>query len=230
MTTTDTTETAPFVSHDAAMAAAELDGDDRIVDVTDAALKQVLEIRSEEDDPESLRLRIEVTGSRGVDYVYDLAFETAEDAKEGDVAFTVGELTVVIPEDSVEKLDGSVLDLPSGPMQSGLVLRNPNRPNPLEGKDITLTGELPEKVQQLLDQSINPALAAHGGFVSLVGVEEADDATKVFLSMGGGCQGCSLSAATMVEGVTTAIHEALPEVTDVVDVTDHQAGENPFYS
>lgn len=230
MPTTDTPETEPFVSPIAAMAAAELDGDDRVVDVTEAALKQILEIRSEEDEPESLRLRIEVTGSRGVDYVYDLAFETADDAKDGDVAFSVGELTVVIPDDSVDKLDGSVLDLPSGPMQSGLVLRNPNRPNPLEGKDITLTGELPEKVQQLLDQSINPALAAHGGFVSLVGVEEADDATKVFLSMGGGCQGCSLSAATMVEGVTTAIHEALPEVTDVVDVTDHQAGENPFYS
>jgi len=229
MATTETSGTEP-VSPIAAMAAREREDDDRVLDVTDAALAQILEIRSEEDDPESLRLRIEVTGARGVDYVYDLAFESADDAKEGDVVYAVGELTIVIPADSAPKLDGAVLDLPSGPLQSGLVLRNPNRPNPLAGKELALTGELPEKVQQLLDQSVNPALAAHGGFVSLVGVEENDPDVKVFLSMGGGCQGCSLSAATMVEGVTAAIHEALPEVTEVIDVTDHAAGENPFYS
>lgn len=239
MSTTDaaSSDSPPVSSPIAAMANAELDRDDRIVDVTPEALVQILEIRAEEDDPGSLRLRIEVTGSRGVDYVYDLAFETEADAKDGDVVYPVdgpdGELTIVIPADSAPKLDGSVLDLPAGPLQSGLVLRNPNRPNPLAGTDLKLEGELPVKVQQLLDQSINPALAAHGGFVSLVGVEEADEnrpGAKVYLSMGGGCQGCSLSAATMVEGVTSAIREALPEVAEVIDVTDHAAGENPFYA
>lgn len=198
----------------------------RIVDITDDALAQVLEIRDQEDDAGSLRLRIEVTGTQGVDYTYDLAFEAVEDGKEGDVVYEIDDLPVVIPEDSVPKLEGAVLDLPSNPVQGGLVLRNPNRPDPLQGRELELTGELPEKVQQLLDQSVNPALAAHGGFVSLVGVE--DDV--VYLSMGGGCQGCALSQATMVQGVTSAIQEALPEVTDVVDVTDHAAGENPFYS
>jgi Fe/S biogenesis protein NfuA len=197
-----------------------------IVDISEDALAQILDIRAGEDEADSLRLRIEVTGVSGVDYVYDLAFETADDAKDGDVAYPVGDLTVVIPEDSVDKLKGSMLDLPSSPMQSGLVLRNPNRPNPLAGKQLDLTGDLPEKVQQLLDQSVNPALGAHGGFVSLAGV----DGTVVYLSMGGGCQGCTMSQATMVEGVTLAIHDAIPEVTDVIDVTDHAAGENPFYT
>ncbi len=198
---------------------------DRIVDVSEAALAQVLEIRGQEDDPEGLRLRVEVTGVRGVDYVYDLAFEREAEALPDDIAYDVEGITVVVPAASVTALEGSVLDVPSNPMQTGLVLRNPNRPNPLEGKDLELTGDLPEKVQQLLDQSINPSLGAHGGFVSLVGVED----TTVFLSMGGGCQGCSMSQATMVQGVTTAIRDAIPEVADVVDVTDHSAGDNPFY-
>ena len=216
-------------SDEAATATTPAPSDDprkRIVDVSEAALAQILEIRSDEDDPESLRLRIEVTGARGVDYAYDLAFESADEGNDDDITYEVGGLAIVIPADSVDKLQGSMLDLPSRPGQGGLVLRNPNRPNPLEGKDLELTGELPDKVAQLLDLSVNPALAAHGGFVSLVGVEDA----KVYLSMGGGCQGCSLSAATMVEGVTRAIQEAIPEVVEVVDVTDHTAGMNPFYS
>jgi Fe/S biogenesis protein NfuA len=221
-----TTETPTTDTPTAASALDERAEDERIVDLSDDALEQILEIRAGEDDAESLRLRIEVTGVSGVDYVYDLAFETADDAKDGDVAYAVGALTIVIPEDSVAKLQGSVLDLPSSPMQSGLVLRNPNRPNPLAGKQLDLTGDLPEKVQQLLDESVNPALGAHGGFVSLAGVED----TVVYLSMGGGCQGCTMSQATMVEGVTLAIHDAIPEVTDVIDVTDHAAGENPFYT
>ena len=226
MSTTDTTTTDTPLTDAPTSDAPTADAPERVVDISDDALEQILEIRAGEDEAESLRLRIEVTGVSGVDYVYDLAFETANDAKEGDVAYTVRDLTVVVPADSVDKLKGSMLDLPSSPMQSGLVLRNPNRPNPLAGKQLDLSGDLPEKVQQLLDQSVNPALGAHGGFVSLAGVE----GTVVYLSMGGGCQGCTMSQATMVEGVTLAIHDSIPEVTDVIDVTDHAAGENPFYT
>ena len=83
-----------------------------------------------------------------------------------------------------------------------------------------------EKVTTLLEQRINPSLAAHGGFATLVGV----DGTTVFVTMGGGCQGCSMSAATLTEGIKVSILDAIPEVTDVIDATDHAAGENPFYA
>jgi Fe/S biogenesis protein NfuA len=199
---------------------------DPVFAVTPSALAKVLEIRSAEDDPESLCLWIEVTGAQGVDYTYDLSFETIADLQESDHTEFVSQLMVAIPEGSVERLRGSTLDLPANPDQGGLVLRNPNRPNPLDGLDLELTGDLADKVTQLLEQSINPSLASHGGFATLVGVED----TKVFLTMGGGCQGCSLSAATLVQGIQVAIKEALPEVTDVVDVTDHTAGDNPFYT
>ncbi len=197
-----------------------------VMTISDAALVKVLEIRNDEDDAEELGLRIEITGSAGPDYEYDLAFAPLADAEPTDRIDVFGDLSVVVPAATVADLQGATLDLPGNPMQGGLVVRNPNRPDPLAGADLELTGDLAEKVQQLLDQSINPSLASHGGFATLVGVEEP----KVFLTMGGGCQGCAMSAATLREGIQRAILEAIPEITEVVDATDHEAGENPFYS
>lgn len=81
-------------------------------------------------------------------------------------------------------------------------------------------------VEQLFDRQINPALSRHGGFARVVRVEERD----VFIEMGGGCQGCAASKATLRHGIESAIRQVLPQVREVVDVTDHAAGENPFYS
>ena len=219
-TGTETTDTTTDESSD------ETDAGTPVFIITDAALAKVLEIRGAEDDPASLCLWIEVTGANGVDYTYDLSFETMADLEPTDHIEDLGELSVAIPAGSLDQLRGATLDLPAAAGQGGLVLRNPNRPNPLLGADLHLTGDLADKVGQLLEQSINPSLASHGGFATLVGVDD----TRVFLTMGGGCQGCSMSAATLVQGIQVAIKEALPEVTEVVDATDHSAGENPFYS
>ncbi len=200
--------------------------DEIVLDVSEEALFKVLDVRAAEEDGDSLGLRVEVTGVQGVDYAYDLAFEPVADADETDIIYQVGELTVVVPANSVDKLRGATLDLPSNPMQGGLVIRNPNRPNPLgDGDKIELSGSVEEKVQQLLTQQINPSLAAHGGWAELVKVEE----TNVYLTMGGGCQGCAMSAATLREGITVMISELIPEVTEVIDTTDHNAGETPYY-
>ncbi len=79
--------------------------------------------------------------------------------------------------------------------------------------------------RQLLDQQVNPAIAAHGGYAALQKVEDS----KAYITMGGGCQGCAMSALTLREGIETAILTSIPEVTEVVDTTDHSSGENPFY-
>lgn len=197
-----------------------------VLTLTEAALEKILELRAAEEAPETLGLRVEVTGVRGVDYTYDLAFETVAEAEDDDAVYPQGDLQVWIPFDSVEALTGATLDLPSVPGQGGLVLRNPNKPDPLAGVKLELTGDIAEKVRQLLDMQINPALAAHGGYASLVGVE----GDRVFVTMGGGCQGCAVSAMTLRDGIARSIKEAIPEVTDVVDTTDHEAGENPFYT
>ena len=199
----------------------------QVMTVTEAALAKVLEVRNEEDDPAGLALRVSITGSQGVDYVYDLAFLEIGAAQEDDVRWEVDDLSFLIPAEDREKLAGATLDLPSNPTQGGLVIRNPNRPNPLgDIGTLELTGEIPEQVGQLIAERINPALASHGGYATLVGIE----GSTAYVTMGGGCQGCSMSAATLTEGIRSAILEAVPEILEVVDATDHSAGENPFYS
>ena len=125
---------------------------------------------------------------------------------------------------------GATLDLPGIPGQGGLVLRNPNRPNPFSSPfaadDVELTGDTADKIRQLLDEQINPALASHGGYAQLIGVE----GEKAIVEMGGGCQGCAVSAMTLRDGIERAIKEHVPEITEVVDATDHTAGENPYYT
>ncbi|HEX7133702.1 MAG TPA: NifU family protein [Iamia sp.] len=202
--------------------------DQLVLRLSDDALATVTGIRDAEDEPDGLALRVEVTGARGTDFTYDLAFEPVADASPDDAVTVQGGMTVWIPAGSVAKLKGATLDVPSREGQGGLVLRNPNRPDPLgmDGGAIELTGTIAEKVKTLLDAHVNPALASHGGFAELVKVDD----TAVHISMGGGCQGCAVSAMTLRDGIEKAIKEQIPEVTEVIDTTDHGAGENPFYT
>lgn len=193
--------------------------------VTPEAIERILELREQEDDPSGLALRVEITGTSGVEYAYDLSFDPIADADDADAQYAQGDLPVIVPAGSIEQLTGATLDIPAGG-GPGLVLRNPNRPDPLSGKHLELTGTIAEQVEQLLTEQVNPALAAHGGFAALKGVDD----TVVYVTMGGGCQGCAVSAMTLRDGIARSIKEAIPEVTDVIDTTDHDAGENPFYT
>jgi Fe/S biogenesis protein NfuA len=199
----------------------------RTITITERAHAQIVELRAAEPDGDGLGLRIEVTGIRGADFTYDLAFEAISEAGDDDHCYEADGLTVMIPKDSVENLKGSTLDLPSNSAQGGLVLRNPNRPTtPRLGDPIELSGSTEDRIKQLLAEQVNPALASHGGFATLVKV----DGAAAHISMGGGCQGCAVSALTLRDGIEAAILAAVPEITEVVDTTDHGAGENPFYS
>ena len=201
---------------------------EEVIIVTDTARAAVQAIRDREDDGETLGLRVEVTGTAGIDYTYDLALDPVSEAAADDHVHTAGGLTVVVPHASADQLRGATLDVPGMPGQGGLVIRNPNRPNPLGDMGrLELSGGIAEKVQQLLDVSVNPALASHGGYASLVAVQDDD---SVVVTMGGGCQGCAMSQATLSDGIKRAIMEAIPEVKDVIDTTDHEAGDNPYYS
>ena len=82
------------------------------------------------------------------------------------------------------------------------------------------------KLQKLLDEKVNPMVAQHGGQIDLV-----DYVNRVaYIRMSGGCQGCSSSKMTLKQGVEQAIFEAYPRVKQIVDVTDHESGHNPYYS
>jgi Fe/S biogenesis protein NfuA len=199
-----------------------------VLEITERALTQIIALRNAETIP-GLTLGVRIAGVGHQGFLYETAFLKPEDVDEGDHLEYHGELPVAIPPDSLDNLRGSVLDLVGEPDAPGLVLRNPNPPSPAGGPDIPdmeLTGTVEEKVRQLLDQAINPAIASHGGVARLDRVEDG----TAFLELGGGCQGCGLAAMTLRQGIETAIRDNIPEITEIVDVTDHAGGENPFYA
>ena len=95
----------------------------------------------------------------------------------------------------------------------------------MTGAPVDLNGDVAQRVAQVLEQQINPSIAAHGGHVDLVAVE--DDAA--YLRLSGGCAGCGMAAVTLSQGIEVALRESVPEITRVIDVTDHAAGTNPYY-
>lgn len=195
-----------------------------VVLITDAARAKILELIEEENDDTPLGLRIEVTGVNGPEYTYELTFDSIEAVEEGDSVVEWLELNVIVPADSIEKLQGAQLDLPGGDA-GGMVLRNPNRPDPLAGLDIELTGDVTERINTILEKVINPGLAQHGGYAEL----RAWDEPKAYVLMGGGCQGCAVSSITLRSGIERTLKDQIPEILEVVDVTDHAAGTNPYY-
>ncbi len=86
--------------------------------------------------------------------------------------------------------------------------------------------DLLHAVEDLLERQVNPSVAAHGGHIAADRVEGG----IVYLRMSGGCQGCASSAATLRQGVERMLRAALPQVREIVDVTDHPAGSTPFYA
>jgi len=139
-----------------------------------------------------------------------------------------GDLTVIIPPADTTNMTGARLAMSSDPMTPGLAIDNPNNPSPQipDAPTGNLTGPLAEQVAQVLDHQVNPAIAAHGGQASLVSEENG----VVYLQLGGGCQGCGMAAMTLRQGIERILREAIPEIVEIVDVTDHQSGENPYYA
>jgi Fe/S biogenesis protein NfuA len=196
--------------------------------VTPAARAVVLDARAQEAEAERLALWVEVTGAHDGSYTYDIYFQSASDAAEGDVVDDEEGLVVVVPEASVVRLSGGRLDW-SDEGEGGLVILNPNtppRPQALaDHPQGDLSGELAQRVLAVLDEQVNPSIAMHGGHAELVAVEE--DVAYVRLS--GGCQGCGLATVTLSQGIEVALRDAVPEISSVVDVTDHASGDNPYY-
>ena len=200
-----------------------------VLTVSEDALERIVEIRDGEPDPQSMCLRVTIIGVNGLDFSYDLGWADIAELDEDDDVSVQGGLSVVVTADSIDRMRGAVLDLPSDPGGSGFVIRNPNRPerpDPLAGRNLTMVGDIADAVQALLLEQVNPQLADHGGFAALVGV----DGATVFVTMGGGCQGCAMSALTLREGITAQILESIPGVEEVIDVTDHDSGATPYYS
>jgi Fe/S biogenesis protein NfuA len=198
-----------------------------IVTVTPNAVEKVREFRTKVDDPESQAMWIRVTGVHRGEFTYDLALRPLEAAGPGDEVERADGLPLVIAGEDVDSLRGATIDWSDDLMRGGLTVTNPNRPQvvtPALGNG-ELSGDVEDRVSQVIDRRINPAIAQHGGRAMLDRVEEG----VAYVRLGGGCQGCGMATVTLDQGIESAILESVPEIRQVVDVTDHAAGENPFY-
>ena len=135
---------------------------------------------------------------------------------------------VIVASEDVENLRGATITMSRDLLAPGMTIDNPNSPSPriaAEGPVPELTGPVAERVGAVVSTMINPAIAVHGGFVEVVAVEDA----TAYVRLGGGCQGCGMAPVTLSQGIETTITHNVPEITKVVDVTDHASGENPYY-
>lgn len=185
---------------------------------TDTARDMVKQFAASLEDP---KLRIAVHGSPfAPQYEFSLV---EEQPANGDRVVEMDGFRILIDEASAGRVEGATVDWVQGETGTGFQVDNPNVRKPGE---VEPTGELADRVKHVLETRVNPAVASHGGEISLVDVDDAD----VYLELGGGCQGCGMARVTLKQGVEKMLREAIPDIGEIHDITDHAAGSNPYYA
>jgi Fe/S biogenesis protein NfuA len=183
--------------------------------ITDAAKKKVLAIL-EGEEQKDLALRVAIRGRGPGGFRYELQFVGAGERGAEDTVVNAGGFDVLVDPDSAPNLKGATVDFLDGVTESGFKVDNPN---PL------WTDPKAQAVQEVIDSQINPGVASHGGHVALLDVKD----NIAYIALGGGCQGCGMVDVTLKQGIEVVLKEAVPEIRQVIDTTDHAAGKNPFY-
>ena len=172
-------------------------------------------VRTFNDFPEAV-LRVRILAKDGPRFRYEIALE---DPRERGGRRSCGGIgrpdRRARPRDATD-LAGATIELDPAVTGGGLRIANPN-----EGWQDPVA----RAVQDVIDRQINPGVGAHGGQVTLVEVKDG----TAYMRFGGGCQGCAAVDVTLKQGVETAIRAAVPAIQAIVDVTDHDAGANPYY-
>lgn len=184
--------------------------------ITDTAKQQISSImESQGRQGDGLRLGIVGRSSSGFRYTMNLVEEGQESPE--DVVVDSGAFKVFVDPQSAPYFEGVTVDyIDNGIQGSGFKIDNPNP---------VWTDPLAIRVQELIDERINPGVGAHGGHVELLDIQD----NKVFVRLGGGCQGCGMVDVTLRQGIEALIREEIPEIHEVIDTTDHAAGNNPYY-
>lgn len=188
---------------------------EQLLRVTPEARDKIDDVRTFNDFADA-NLRVRVAAKEGPRFRYEIALEDPRDRAETDLALDVDGLVVVLDPQSAVDLAGSTIELDPTVTGGGLRIDNPN-----EGWQDPIA----RRVQEVIDRQINPGVGTHGGMVSLVDVKDG----TAYMRFGGGCQGCAAVDVTLKQGVEQAVRAAVPEISAIVDVTDHQAGTNPYY-
>jgi Fe/S biogenesis protein NfuA len=201
---------------------------ERYLGMTEAAYDRVMAFLLQAPEPERQAMWLEVTGSSGNQWACSLSLKPLDAAAPHDAIIRHRDLSIVIPECDFDKVRGATIDWLDDPFAGGgLRVDNPNTPSPTIRVPAPgdLSGDVAQRVVQVLAQQVNPSIAAHGGRAVLVAVEQG----TAYLRLSGGCQGCAMATVTLSQGIERTIVQAVPEITSVVDVTDHQSGTNPYF-
>jgi Fe/S biogenesis protein NfuA len=162
---------------------------------------------------------------------FELTLVGREERRADETELDSDGITVLLAGTDAPALEDAVVDFVERVNESGFEVRTTDATKDgaaqegASGAAAPPQGELADRVRQLLDEQVNPGIAAHGGVITLVDVK----GTEVYLEMSGGCQGCAMSRLTLRQGVERMLRQAIPEITEVHDVTDHTSGANPYF-
>jgi Fe/S biogenesis protein NfuA len=189
-----------------------------MITVTEVAREKVIELMQKTGKPiKGLRVIAEAKSPLKVEHRLLFIIEGQEQPE--DIIVPVEGFDIYIDPQSAQYLENATLDYVDNIMSSGFKIDAPKK------LPANLTGPVAQRIQHLIDTRINPAIAAHGGYVSLIDIKD----NVVYVQLGGGCQGCGMVDVTLKQGIEVMIKEEVPEITQVLDVTDHAGGKNPYY-
>jgi Fe/S biogenesis protein NfuA len=206
-----------------------LEQDAPVVHFTDAAREKVLELLESKGCLGRGALRISIKGSGFGAPEYGMALEESGEARPDDTVIQADGFRVLINTASLPAVDGASVDFFDQLLQRGFRVEPPPplpAPPPAQRPELDLSDPVVARIQDVIAHQINPGIASHGGQASLIDVK--DDI--VYVELGGGCQGCSMASVTLKQGVEQLIKQAVPEIREIVDVTDHAGGSNPYYT
>lgn len=184
--------------------------------IEDSAREKILAMLNAEGKAQSA-LRVRITGRGASGYQHKLSLVEPGYEKAEDILSEHDGIRVLVDPKTAANIEGARIEFVDDLYGGGFKVSNPNQPQ--------WSNELERQVQELIDSQIAPSLAAHGGYLELLEVKDG----KAFVHFGGGCQGCGMADVTLKQGVEKLIKDTLPEITAVLDTTDHAQGENPYY-
>ena len=178
-------------------------------------------LSKQDDDDVSIRIFVAQPGTPQAETC--IAYCRPGEEQDGDIAVEYAGFRAWFEGRSEAYLEDAQVEYQEDQMGGQLTIKAPNARVPKVGPDAPIE----DRINYVLYNEINPGLAAHGGNVSLV---EVTPETKAVLQFGGGCQGCSAVDITLKSSVETTLLEQVPELTGVIDHTDHTVTENAYYS
>ena len=187
-----------------------------MIEITTKAKEMLSQFKENSEIEGQVSLKIEIIGRSSKGFQYDLQLIDQADAEEDDIRLEIEDFSILVASKSGPYLEGTTLDYKETLMGGGFSFENPN---PLWLDDISIA------VAEVIEDQVNPVVATHGGHVDLVGIDDG----KALIAFGGGCQGCGMVDVTLKQGVEVMITDNVPGVSEVVDVTNHEEGTNPFY-